>query len=120
MFLAAEYGRRHKGEGVVSVSLDPGGLKTELQRHVPWWQMLLIGLILREPVYGAYTELWAGFAEEVTVDRSGAFVRPWGNFGAGLRKDLVGALKEKGEGQGGSGVAGEFWEWCVEKGREFA
>lgn len=70
---AAEYARRHKDDGIISVSLDPGNLKTPLYDNTPKWQMVFINMVLKEPVYGAYTELFAGFSPEVTIKDSGRF-----------------------------------------------
>ncbi|KAI4157095.1 MAG: hypothetical protein LQ342_008526 [Letrouitia transgressa] len=64
--------------------------------------------MLHPPINGAYTELFAGLSPDVTVERSGAWIIPWGRFGS-LRKDLE--LAGKTTAEGGSGVAGEFWEW---------
>lgn len=96
---AKEFARRYGGEGIISVvcipglapcglfrrsvmlirvqSLNPGNLTTDLQRHVPGWQMLIINLMLHPPVFGAYTELFAGLSPAVTpeVNKSG-----WGKL----------------------------------------
>ena len=51
--------RRTKGEGIVSVALHPGALKSDLNRHTPVWLLFLAGWILKEPIYGEYTEIFA-------------------------------------------------------------
>jgi retinol dehydrogenase-12 len=59
-------------------------------------------------VYGAYTELWAAIAPDITSDKSGAYIFPWGLFGvgpAGIEKSL------REESDGGTGVAAKFAEW---------
>ena len=109
---ASEFGRRHASAGLVSVSLNPGNLKTELQRHTSGWQIRLFGWMLYEPIYGAYTELWAGLSPQVTVELNGAFIGPWG-YVKPIRKDLEVAQKSKAK--GGSGVAEEFWEWSEQQ-----
>lgn len=68
-------------------------------------------------VEGAHTELWTAVAPEVTVDRSGAYVWPWGRLG-GIRKDVEAAAKS--EGEGGTGLAGRFVAWCDEETKPFA
>ncbi|KAA6411359.1 MAG: hypothetical protein FRX48_04639 [Lasallia pustulata] len=113
---ASEFAKRAKGEGIVSVSLNPGNLKTELQRHTPSWQMALIWVLLYEPIYGAYTELFAGLSPTVTEQRNGAWIIPWGRFGP-LRKDLL--LAQKTEAEGGTGHAARFWEWSEEQVRPY-
>ncbi|KAG0653118.1 Short-chain dehydrogenase reductase [Hyphodiscus hymeniophilus] len=107
-----EYAKRHGGDGIVSVSLNPGNLKTDLQRHVPGWQLMMFNLLLYTPIHGAYTELFAGLSPEVTPDKNGAWIVPWGRF-MPVRKDLVASSKTKAE--GGTGTAADFWEWTEEQ-----
>jgi len=35
--VARELARQH-GDKIVSTSVNPGNLNTDLQRHMPWWQ----------------------------------------------------------------------------------
>ncbi|KAH9906159.1 hypothetical protein F4778DRAFT_634622 [Xylariomycetidae sp. FL2044] len=105
----AEYARRHRSDGIVSVSLNPGNLDSELWRN----QSYLVGkllqwFVLHPPINGAYTELFAGLSPEVTMEKTGSWIVPWGRF-MNSRKDLFEATKTKSE--GGSGTAGDFWEW---------
>lgn len=84
-----------------------------------------LNLLLRPPIYGAYTELFAGLSPEITLQKTGAWstfhfqvvlliltwcisVIPWGRIGT-LSKDINASGKSKSE--GGNGRAGEFWEW---------
>ena len=47
VLFARELARRH-GDKIVSTSLNPGNLKTDLQRHLPGWQAtLLVRAIVR-------------------------------------------------------------------------
>lgn len=122
---AQEYRRRYGPEGVVSIvghifsrdglasidvwqSLNPGNLKSELQRNVPWYGNVLLYPILNPPVKGAYTELFAGLSPEVPKAPNGSWVVPWGRI-VPLRKDYV---EER------SGVA--FWEWCEKQVERYA
>ena len=61
----------------MSVPLNPGNLDSELYRNqggvVRW---VLRRLVLYPPIYGAYTLLFAGLSEEVTLEKSG----DWGKF----------------------------------------
>lgn len=108
---AVEYQRRFGSEGVVSVSLNPGNLRSELARHVPAWQFFIIKFLLHEPVYGAYTELFAGLAPQVANIKPSEWVIPWGRI-TELRKDYW----------SGKGVetAKLFWEWNEEQVERFA
>lgn len=114
-FLASELAREavdHASpvHGILSVTQNPGNLSTNLLRHARWMKVLSAPL-LHHPRMGAYTELWAGLAPELTLeDHGGAYVVPWGRVHPAPRVDLLNALKSKDE--GGSGRAREFWEWC--------
>jgi hypothetical protein len=59
-------------------SLNPGNLKTPLQRHVPGWQYAAFSFALHTPIHGAYTELFAGLSPDVTLENNGAWIIPWG------------------------------------------
>jgi retinol dehydrogenase 12 len=54
-------------------SLDPGNLKTNLQRNFSNDQgriaNFLLGFILHPAIKGAYTELYAGFSPELTMEK---------------------------------------------------
>lgn len=60
-------------------------------------------------INGAYTELWAALAPDLTPARSGAYIYPWGRFGD-LPAGVEASLKESSE--GGTGVAAKFTSWC--------
>jgi NAD(P)-dependent dehydrogenase (short-subunit alcohol dehydrogenase family) len=113
VFHATEYARRMGGEGVVSVTLNPGNLKTELQREVQSAVKWIFHKFSYEPIYGAYTELFAGLSPEVTLEHNGAWIVPWGRLGFPLRNGLQESCTPKSE--GGTGVAGNFWEWSEEQ-----
>jgi retinol dehydrogenase-12 len=70
---AKEYAKRYQADGIISVALNPGNLKSDLQRYVPGWQNKILGLILYTPIHGAYTELFAGLSPDVTPDKNGAW-----------------------------------------------
>ena len=118
IFHSSEFALRSKGEGIISVSLNPGSLKTELLRNTPAWQQWLVSWILSDSIYGAYTELFAAFSPEVTESRNGAYIIPWGRFHESLRKDLV--LAQRSEEEGGTGISRRFWDWSEEQVKEFS
>ena len=51
--------------GIIHVSLNPGLMKTELQRNGPAPMRVLMGAVFKGPKYGALTELYAGLASGV-------------------------------------------------------
>lgn len=73
--------RRGTERGILAFSVHPGGIMTELQRHVPREELLSRGWIdedgtpnprFKTPAQGASTGLWAATATEL-VERSGAY-----------------------------------------------
>lgn len=64
--LAFEYGRRVGATtGIVSVALNPGLIKTDLQRHFNPVQRFVAHAMFHPAVFGAYTELFAGLSTEI-------------------------------------------------------
>ncbi|OQV01305.1 hypothetical protein CLAIMM_06686 [Cladophialophora immunda] len=114
---AAEYARRFARDNILSVSLDPGNLKTPLYQHAPKWQMPFINLVLKDPIYGAYTELFAGFSPQVQMKDGGRFIQPFGKVGH-TRKDIE--LSRKPKSEGGNGIAEEFYDWTEKQVQAFA
>lgn len=108
VLLARQYQRQHPSDGIVSNAWNPGNLMSELQRHQNALVMSLMRWMLSPPVYGAYTELFAGWAEEAgREERKGAYIGPWGRF-VMLRRDV----DESGEYE-------RFWEWCERECRPY-
>ncbi|KAK5175743.1 short-chain alcohol dehydrogenase [Saxophila tyrrhenica] len=116
VFLAVEFARRNPFEqsGVISNSWNPGNLHTELQRHnTDFASRIVSRLMLFPAVFGAYTELFAGWAEEAGMEeRHGAYVIPWGRFGS-YRQDVRIEVGKQG------GNAEKFWDWCERGTKEF-
>jgi len=65
-------------------------------------------LIVYPPIHGAYTELWTALAPELTPEKSGAYIYPWGRFGS-LPARLV-----------GTDTSTKFVEWCGKRTEAFA
>jgi retinol dehydrogenase-12 len=82
--LAAETARRYAKDNIIAASLNPGHLKTDLQRH---WSSnscitsLVTAPLMYEPRYGALTELFVGFSEKVNAEKNGQYFIPWGREG---------------------------------------
>jgi retinol dehydrogenase-12 len=92
-------------------------LKSELQRHQDLLFWVVFGWALHEPIYGAYTELYAGLSPDVKLADSGKYIIPWGRFGY-LPAQIDSGLKTKAE--GGSGYAEDFWNYCEAQSKDFA
>ncbi|KAK6454627.1 uncharacterized protein RJT20DRAFT_130816 [Scheffersomyces xylosifermentans] len=79
-----------EAKNIISVSLCPGGLKTDLQRHSTSLENFLMKGFLFDSRYGAYTELFAALSPELTVKDQGTHVISFGRIGFAredLRKD---------------------------------
>lgn len=116
-FLASEMAHEIGSQGILSVTQNPGNLKTNLLRHASRWMMLASSPLLHNAKMGAYTELWAGLSPELTMDMNGCYLLPWGRVHPSPRKDLLDALRSTEE--GGTGQAGEFREWCEKETAEY-
>ena len=113
-FLASEFHRRlFKDAGVVSITTNPGQLKTNIWRNAKWYMYYPLSPLYAKSVDGANTDLWAAFDEGISVGDGGRYAIPYGRWHTRLRGDLMNALKD--EKDGGTGRAGVFWEWCEEK-----
>ena len=100
-------------DGILSVTQNPGNLKTGLLRHIPTIVGILSAPLLYSGKMGAYTELWSGLSNELTIEDGGRYILPWGRKHPSPRPELLAAMKSKE--QGGTGVAAEFVKWCDEK-----
>ncbi|TLD26289.1 NAD(P)-binding protein [Venturia nashicola] len=108
--LASEFANHHAKSGIVSVSWNPGNLRSELQRHLPKIQAVIMDwTLLYDTKFGAYTELYSACSQEITSAQNGAFVAPWGRI-MHVRNDIVAGTKT--EAEGGSGTAEMLWRWC--------
>lgn len=88
------WSKNHPDSGVISVSVDPGNLKSNLQRHSSEFLKKAFNYVLYPAQYGAYTELAALLAPDV---HDGEHLIPWGVPGH-LRWDVdEGRKGEKGE-----------------------
>ncbi|KIJ18178.1 hypothetical protein PAXINDRAFT_9260 [Paxillus involutus ATCC 200175] len=79
---SAELHRRYRDQGIISISLNPGGIKTELQRHRSALAQRLNSMILLWDIsYGPLTQLYAGTSPEAAT-MSGQYLIPWARIGA--------------------------------------
>ena len=111
--LASEYHRRFHDTGIVSVTQNPGSLRTNTWRTTPRIHYWPYYPILGRPVDGACTNLWAGLSDEIKLEDGGRYAIPFGRWHPSPRHDILLALKE--EKDGGTCRAVEFWDWCEEQ-----
>ena len=72
--------------------------------------------MLHPPVFGAYTEIYAGLSEDLTTEDNGVYIKPWGRKGT-VRADIEESLRTKAD--GGTGQAEVFWKWCEKTTEKF-
>ncbi|KAH7912544.1 hypothetical protein BJ138DRAFT_1148135 [Hygrophoropsis aurantiaca] len=82
---AAELHRRYAPEGIVTISLNPGNIQSDLQRHLPAVQRKLMGFMLYDTPHGALTQLYAATSPEA-AELGGRYLVPWARVGPS-RKD---------------------------------
>jgi hypothetical protein len=102
---------------VIHLSVNPGNLRTDLFRH----QSAIFKMLTYPGTYpsinGAYTQLWAVLSPDVTIERSGSYVAPFGRF-CTQRPDLeAGAAKP--ETEGGNNTVRKFWDWNEEQVKKY-
>lgn len=107
-----EYAKRYKDQKIVSIPLNPGNLYSDLYRERGALAHVVLRVITHPSINGAYTELFAGLSPDVTLERSGEWVIPWGRF-LPIRQDLQKATKS--EAEGGNGHAEKFWAWTEQQ-----
>lgn len=116
--LASEFARRVGADGIISITQNPGNLNTNLLAGLPKVMKVVVKPLLYPAKMGSFTNLWAGLSPDVKAEDGGRYVIPWGRWHACPRKDITSGFKSKEE--GGTGGAGEFWQWCEERTRDFA
>ncbi|KAH9929195.1 NAD-P-binding protein [Fomitopsis serialis] len=82
VIVAREVAKRYGGKGIVSISLDPGNIETDLQRYYIGLPGLagaltkvIVKLMLHPAPFGALTQLWAGTTPEA-IDHNGKYAVP--------------------------------------------
>jgi NAD(P)-dependent dehydrogenase (short-subunit alcohol dehydrogenase family) len=99
---AFELARRYGSEGIVSIPLNPGNIKTDLARHMPSFLRSILNWFLYDVEHGALTQLYAGTVPEA-VELNGKYLVPWARVGP-TRQD---ARDPK--------VGEALWEWLEEQ-----
>ncbi|OJD14910.1 hypothetical protein AJ78_04795 [Emergomyces pasteurianus Ep9510] len=113
---AVEFAKRYRTSGIISLALNPGNLASDLSRHRGFLLRQVTRPMQYPPVFGAYTELFAGLSPDITDTEPGNWIIPWGRI-APVRKDLVETTKT--EAEGGNGTALKFWEWTEKQIRQY-
>ncbi|OPB44752.1 short chain dehydrogenase [Trichoderma guizhouense] len=106
--LAAEMAKLHPE--IISCAFNPGAIKTDIARHAPWFLQVVHNLMSHPVRFGALTELYAGFSDEV-AKKNGCFVVPFGQIGTTVPKVEAG-IAERNTGK-------RLWDLCDEHVRDY-
>ncbi|KAJ7508807.1 hypothetical protein B0H11DRAFT_2217227 [Mycena galericulata] len=81
VLVSNELARRYGHQGIVSIALNPGNLRSDLGRHLTGAiQLRLIYAICYPVPLGALTQLWAGTTKEAE-SLNGGYLIPWARIG---------------------------------------
>ncbi|KAI8986260.1 NAD(P)-binding protein [Trametes punicea] len=79
--VAHQLAKRYAEKGIISISVNPGNIRTELQRYVPSIARAIMNAVLLYPApYGALSQLFAGTMPEA-LNYNGEFLIPWARLG---------------------------------------
>jgi retinol dehydrogenase-12 len=99
IILGVECAKRWGADGIISTSLNPGNLRSELVRDRSLFVQFLAKCAICHPAeMGAWTELYARWNLDITPGLNGCYVVPWGRLGSyneGLRKVIEEGVGEK-------------------------
>ncbi|KAJ7641842.1 NAD-binding protein [Roridomyces roridus] len=94
-----ELARRYGQQGIVSIALHPGNIKTDLARHSGTIQSATTNWMLYPVELGALTQLYAGTAPEASA-LGGKYLLPWARLGKPHPQTNDAEL------------AAKMWRWC--------
>lgn len=103
--MARELAKRYAEQGIISLSVNPGNIRTEIRRYAPALERKFSEIFFK--VYpadlGALTQLWAGTMPE-PLNYNGHYLVPWARFGDKCRSEVYD--DEIGE---------RLWKWLEEQ-----
>ncbi|CAE6496769.1 unnamed protein product [Rhizoctonia solani] len=103
VLLSNQLAKYYADQGIISSSLNPGSIRTELQRHLPWLVREILALLFHHPAsYGALTQLWSGTMPEGET-HNGKFLIPWARLG------------DPGQYGNDEKLAEKLWAWLEEQ-----
>ncbi|KAI0772872.1 NAD(P)-binding protein [Trametes elegans] len=105
--VAHQTAKRYADKGIVSISVNPGNIRSELMRHAPSFRRKVVDTLLLYPTpYGALTQLFAGTMPEA-LNYNGEFLIPWARLGR-CRDETY-----------DPGVGEQLWQWLEEQVKAF-
>ncbi|KAI0262148.1 hypothetical protein BGY98DRAFT_1182302 [Russula aff. rugulosa BPL654] len=99
-----ELARQYGSEGIISISLHPGVIKTDLSRNSNSFVAHLFGRLMSYDVsYGAISSLYAAGTAPAAAELNGKYLTTWAHVTLPHQKALDTELGKK------------LWEWCEEQ-----
>ncbi|PBK73537.1 NAD(P)-binding protein [Armillaria solidipes] len=79
-----ELARRYADQGIIAISVNPGNLRSEMQRHMSPFERAIANKTMLYPVdMGGLTQLYAAtMPESEAVECNGGYMKPWARVGA--------------------------------------
>jgi len=102
ILVSNEFARRYGDQGIISTSLHPGIINTDLKRHMSSFLQFMIGALLVSPSFGALTQLWAGTSPQ-GEELNGKYLIPWARVG-----EATSAAND-------AKASAELWTWLEEQ-----
>jgi len=102
ILLANGFAKRYGDQGIISSSLHPGPLQSDLYRDVSFVEKVFLRPSLYPLSYGATTPLWAGTSPE-GLQFNGKYLMPWARVGTDLPPGVTDQSAE------------DLWNWCDEQ-----
>ncbi|KAM5536596.1 hypothetical protein V8D89_009691 [Ganoderma adspersum] len=103
IIVSFELARRYGPQGIVSVTLHPGILKTDLLRHTNFVKRAALESVYYPPAMGALTPLYAGTMPE-GLKLNGKYLIPWAREAEVFNKEAY-----------DEGLGTRLWEWLSEQ-----
>jgi len=100
--VSRQLAKRYADQGIISISLDPGNIKTDLQRYQTGIARTILVGMGRPVELGALTQLYAGTMPEA-VNYNGKFLIPYAREGTPRKEALDDKLGER------------LWNWLEDQ-----
>ncbi|KAJ7643725.1 NAD-P-binding protein [Roridomyces roridus] len=103
VLISSELARRYGDQGVVAISLHPGGVDSQLLRHL---HPIIAWIVIKTRIYpislGVITSLYAA-TSEAALDMNGEYLTAW------ARRQVPSKCARDAE------LAGRLWKWCEDQ-----
>ncbi|GBE80447.1 NAD(P)-binding protein [Sparassis latifolia] len=100
--VSRQFAKRYADQGIVSIAVDPGNIRTDVLRNYGFFLQKLWDLLLSPVDLGALTQLYAGTMPEA-VNHNGKFLIPYARVGVCRKEAYDDALGEC------------LWNWLEEE-----